>query len=191
MFGHQPIRPATKVDAAYRQMLECRQAMKKLLFLFAILTTLFLVVGCGGDGNNDDVDPVDNFLADYQYAYEAQDLSFFGTIISPSYLQQCQDKSELLHAAADIFDDANITNITVEYRGGIQKEIDYTDGFATFSTTLRLNYDLDGTPTHQDYDFDSVLRQEGFNWKLYGDQICSGSATAAAKASPVPAPKAH
>ena len=152
--------------------------MKKFLFLCGLATALF-ALGCGGSGTGSgggDEDVVDIYLSDYAAAYRTENLDALNELISSNYLNDCVTEEDILDEAAALFNDPLVSNIEIEYRNGLSTDVDLETGRATFTTTRRLTYDLNGVEQSDQTDFTNELRQEGLRWRLFGNQECNAAA---------------
>lgn len=143
---------------------------------FLLSICLLSVVGCGGkDGNKDGID---TFFDSFDYAYDHEDVPAFSRIVSSSFLNNCADKSDLVASFADMAD-----------TDGIDMEVDFSDidrdvegNYAVVTCTMHEQAWVYGTKRLDETNRISMgLRNESGTWRLYGNQLCGGTAPAVKK----------
>jgi hypothetical protein len=148
---------------------------KNSIFLAVSLFLALIVAGCGGGNGGNGFGIIDNFVGDASGAIETANLSRLSTLISPNYLDNCFDKTDVLNAYRDIFNDPDIDSIDVQTTEISDRRVN--GDFARFFWGSRITiYYFDGThTTTSQAGYVYLIRQNGL-WREYGNQSCNGAA---------------
>lgn len=137
---------------------------RTLLALF-----LALAVGCGGGGGSGGQDVVDAWVSQFVSAFEAQNVSSLGGLMSNGYLDDCDTKADVLQFWQEFF----VAGGTVDVSdvSASSKIITDTAAQFLFRATVRLT-GPEGSFTVQADGTIFLVKESGF-WREVGNQTCA------------------
>ena len=148
-------------------------AFKVLLAMMLAVFASTSLLGCGGDGDGGggyDVErEVYDWLDEYGFALEREDLGDISGIVSNSYFNQCDDKNDLLNGIDNLFDDYFDFSFEVLSLDDPQENEDGVRIRAYVRTRTTASGGSGYIDTSEGY---LVLRLESGRFRLYGDQEC-------------------
>jgi len=147
-------------------------AFKLLLIMALAVFSSVALVGCGGDGDSGGFDverEVYDWLDEYGFALEREDLGDISAIVSSSYFNQCDTRTDLLNGLDDLFDQYFNFRFEILSVDDPQENEDGVRIRAFVRTRTTASGGSGYSDTAEGY---LVLRLEGGRFRLYGDQEC-------------------
>lgn len=139
----------------------------KTVYAWGVLA-LVLLAGCGGGGSAENA--ATQWARQYIGEIADQDTAGLSALVSNSYLNSCQNKTQFLSEFQAIFDGA--TSVTISFDVD-SSSVNGSAGTAEVFGTLQISAT---GPAGYNYSFNGLRRfqliREAGVWRLYGNQSC-------------------
>ncbi|HEY0867193.1 MAG TPA: nuclear transport factor 2 family protein [Fimbriimonas sp.] len=140
--------------------------MRKLLLL---VFTLALMVGCGGDGNDNGFDErniAENFASRFVSALNSDDVDRVAPLISANFYEDCFDRRDFLDSYEQDIRDGFRYNLEI---------LDVWDEEFLDDNEVRFMIRIRDRDTGATDEFPVYIRRENGTWRMYGNQDCNRS----------------